>query len=61
MADPFDDPGEVPEFGPVFIAIYDSDDACCGYGIEVGDQIRADGQGGYIHAEEDCEKRSRKA
>lgn len=38
--------------GPVFTATYDCEDACCGSGIEEGDQIRADGEGGWIHR--DC-------
>lgn len=48
----YDETGPAPAaspFGPIFTATYESEDACCGDGIEVGDQIRADGQGGWIH------------
>lgn len=53
--DLFDEPDDGPKFGPVFTATYDSDDECCGDGIESGQQIRADGAGGYIHASAECE------
>jgi len=53
--DLFDEPDDGPRFGPVFTATYDSDDECCGDGIESGQQIRADGAGGYIHASAECE------
>jgi hypothetical protein len=43
--------GEV-QMGPVFTATYDSEDSCCGGGIEEGNSIRADGHGGWVHA--DC-------
>ena len=52
-----DDDG--PRFGPVFIAQYAGDDDCCGGGIGLGDEIRADGQGGWIHASEACERMTR--
>lgn len=43
-------PGEALEkYGPAFTASYDGEDACCGAGIAVGDWIRADGQGGWVH------------
>jgi hypothetical protein len=32
------------------------DDACCGEGIVPGEDIRADGFGGWIHADTICEK-----
>ena len=54
--DLFDDPEDVPKFGPVFTATYDSEDACCGKGIESGQTVRADGQGGWIHADDECER-----
>ena len=40
-----------PALGPAFTASFDSDDACCGQGIEEGEEIRADGEGGWIHVE----------
>lgn len=43
------------EFGPIFTATYESDDACCGEGIQPGEDIRADGSGGWIHADDSCE------
>ena len=46
----FDAPNPKP---PVITAAFDSEDACCGNGIEVGDRIRSDGEGGWVH--EDCE------
>lgn len=52
-ADLFD---ESEKFGPVFTATYDGEDACCGNGIEEGESIRADGEGGWIHATRDCER-----
>jgi hypothetical protein len=41
--------GTVPAPGPVFTAAYDSE---CSEGDEIltGDSIRADGEGGYVHA-----------
>jgi len=55
--DLFDEPDDWPrhEHHPVFTASRDSDDECCGDGIERGQQIRADGWGGYIHASAECE------
>jgi hypothetical protein len=38
---------------PVFLASYRTEDSCCGEGIRIGDRIRSDGDGGWIH--EDCE------
>lgn len=54
--DLFDDPSS-GKLGPIFPAGYETDDACCGYGIEAGDKIRADGSGGWIHADEECERK----
>jgi hypothetical protein len=42
--------------GPVFRATFESEDACCGEGIVPGEDIRADGSGGWIHADTTCEK-----
>lgn len=52
--DLFDDPG--PAFGPIFCATFESEDGCCGEGIVAGEDIRADGSGGWIHADTTCEK-----
>lgn len=54
--DLFDGPEPATQFGPVFTATYVGDDACCGDGIGIGDEIRADGSGGWIHASEACER-----
>lgn len=42
-----------PRRGPVFTASFPGEPACCEQGIDVGDRIRSDGEGGWIH--EDCE------
>jgi len=56
--DLFDDAGQesASPFGPVFAATFESEDACCGEGILPGEDIRADGQGGWIHADDGCER-----
>jgi hypothetical protein len=54
--DLFDDVTDGPAFGPTFTATYQSDDECCGDGIEEGQSVRADGQGGWIHASAECER-----
>lgn len=46
--DLFDD---ADSFGPIFTATHESEDACCGDGIVAGERIRADGSGGWIHAD----------
>lgn len=43
-------------WGPIFTAGHHSEDACCGDGIVPGEDIRADGSGGWIHAHDQCEK-----
>jgi hypothetical protein len=45
-----------PRFGPIFMATYESNCASCGDFILQGEGIRADGQGGWIHADDDCER-----
>jgi hypothetical protein len=55
-ADPFASGSDsVPQPGPVFSAGYDSEcaSATCYLGgdIEEGDDIRADGEGGFVHSE----------
>lgn len=42
-------------FGPIFTAAHESDCASCAYPIEPGEDARSDGQGGWIHADDDCE------
>lgn len=54
--DLFDDAQDRPRFGPVFMSTYESDDTCCGEGIVAGEDIRADGRGGWIHADAECER-----
>jgi len=52
----FDDtPSGNIKLGPVLTAQFESEDSCCGDGIMPGEDIRADGEGGWIHAREDCE------
>jgi hypothetical protein len=54
--DPFDTPDERPDVGPEFYAGYDgecSEPDCVANregAIYEGDLIRADGEGGYLHA-----------
>lgn len=45
-----------PELGPIFTATYESDSSCCGDLIVPGEDIRADGCGGWIHASDECER-----
>lgn len=35
-------------YGPWFAARFDSDCGCCGDPIDEGDQIRSDGEGGWL-------------
>ena len=59
LSDLVDDARLGREFGPVFMATYESDDDCCGEGIVAGEDIRADGRGGWIHADDNCERMAR--
>lgn len=43
-------------FGPVFEATYEGDCASCPDPILEGEDIRADGRGGWIHADDMCER-----
>jgi len=47
------------EFGPVFCAGHESECESCDEGIVPGEDIRADGRGGWIHADAMCEKVAR--
>lgn len=42
-----------PRLGAVVMARWNTEDACCGEGIDEGDRIRSNGEGGWIH--EECE------
>jgi hypothetical protein len=56
----YDEPSPIPmSMGPVFMASYESDCPSCDEPILPGEDIRADGRGGYIHADTMCEKVSR--
>lgn len=59
LSDLIDDADDTPRLGPIIVAQYVGDDDCCGEGIGLGDEIRADGQGGWIHASEACERMAR--
>ncbi len=54
-----DDAGPVRGFGPVFTATYESECPSCDETILPGEDIRADGQGSYIHADTQCERTAR--
>lgn len=54
--DLFDNASDGPKLGPIFVAEHESEDACCGEGIVPGEDIRADGHGGWIHADTTCER-----
>lgn len=43
------------DVGPWFEASFESDSSCCGIDIEPGNEIRADGDGGWEHR--DCVER----
>ena len=44
------------DFGPIFTATYESDCESCEEGIVRGEDIRSDGAGGWIHADDPCER-----
>lgn len=54
--DLFDDAEDAPRFGPIFMATYDGECAACDGLIVAGEDIRADGRGGWIHADDQCER-----
>lgn len=45
--------------GPTFAATYETECESCEDPIEPGDDARSDGQGGWIHAKDECEKAAR--
>ena len=47
------------ELGPVFTATYETECGSCPFGIEPGEQARADGHGSWIHATPECERVAR--
>ena len=56
----YDEPSPIPmTMGPVFVASYESDCPSCDEPIVPGEDIRADGHGGYIHADTQCERVAR--
>jgi hypothetical protein len=46
-------------FGPIFTATYETECESCDEGIQPGEDARADGHGGWIHADTMCEKVAR--
>jgi hypothetical protein len=50
---------ELEELGPVFVAGLESECASCPEPIEPGERARADGHGGWIHADAQCERVAR--
>lgn len=50
---------EETEFGPVFRAGFESECNGCDEGIVPGEDVRADGSGGWIHADTMCERCAR--
>lgn len=50
---------EESQLGPVFTATHDGDCESCHAGIWAGESIRADGSGGWIHADDPCERKAR--
>jgi hypothetical protein len=45
--------------GPIFTATYETECESCEEGIQPGEDARADGHGGWIHADTMCEKVAR--
>lgn len=57
MTDDLFEPAEpATAFGPVFTATYESHCASCYELIVPGEDARADGAGGWIHADDQCER-----
>lgn len=57
MSDPWDEAEDTPRsrLGPVFMAERESDCDACMDLIVPGEDIRSDGRGGWIHADDSCE------
>jgi len=58
VSDFYDDAEEIeaPALGPIFTATYESDCGSCDDPIVPGEDARSDGHGGWIHADDQCEK-----
>lgn len=48
-----------PRFGPVFVASFETECESCEDSIQPGEDARANGRGGWIHADTMCEKVAR--
>lgn len=55
MIDFFDEAPRVTRLGPIFTATYETECTSCDDSIVPGDPARADGRGGWIHADDQCE------
>ena len=49
-------PLSIQGLGPIFTATYESDCTSCDDPIVPGEDARADGHGGWIHADDQCER-----
>lgn len=56
MTDFYDETLSYPGLGPIFTASYETECESCDEPIRPGEDARADGQGGWIHADTMCEK-----
>lgn len=57
MSDFWDEPEDsAPRLGPIFVASFESECGSCWVPIDPGERARADGRGGWIHADPECEK-----
>jgi hypothetical protein len=54
--DAADAPSPRDKFGPIFTATFDTECESCEDPIVPGEDARADGRGGWIHADDQCEK-----
>jgi hypothetical protein len=60
VSDFWEEPGEpAPSLGPIFTATYETECGSCEDPIVPGEDARADGRGGWIHADTMCEKVAR--
>jgi len=49
-------PPAKPRLGPIFTAAYETECESCEDPIQSGEDTRADGRGGWIHADDQCER-----